>query len=149
MLTIIEKVIFLQVVDVFSEVSTEQLAFLASVAEEQSYVAGDVFYKEKDPSDALFLVLEGKVRLHRGEQEITVIGPKEAFGTWALFDEEIRVATATALENTSVLRIDREDFYDLLSDHIEIMQAVFAALVKRLRGLLKHVGGNTAEQKQE
>ncbi len=141
MLTVIEKVIFLQNIDVFSAVQTEELAYLAAITEEVSYLAGDVVYKEEDSSDALYLVLDGRIRLHREEEEITVAGPKEAFGTWALFDETPRLVTASVEENSRLLRIDREDFYDILSDHVQITQGIFKALVKRLRSLVERVTG--------
>lgn len=139
MLTVIEKVIFLQNVNVFDQVPTEQLAYLAAIADETEFGAEKDIYTEQDPSDALYLVLEGTVRLHRSGTEITTAGPKEAFGTWALFDDEPRVATATTLEDTRVLRISRDDFVDLLADHVQITQGILKALVKRLRGLVGRI----------
>ena len=136
MLTVVEKVIFLQNVDVFSEVSTEQMAYLAAIVEEISYAKDIVIYKEQDPSDAIYFVLDGKIRLHRNGVDVSIAGPQEAFGTWALFDEEPRVTTATTLEDTRLLRVDRDDFIDLLSDHVQITQGVLKALAKRLRGLI-------------
>ena len=64
---------------------------------------------------------------------------KDVFGTWALFDEETRVATATTVEETRLLKIYREDFYDLLADHIRITEGVLKNLSRRLRGLLGRV----------
>lgn len=139
MLTVIEKVIFLQNVDLFQGVPTEDLAYLAAIVEELSFLEKDVIFKEHDTADALYLVREGKVRLHRAEEEITVVGPREAFGSWALFDEEQRVATATCLEDTQLLRVVREEFYDLLADHGQITQGVFKSLVTRLRNMLERV----------
>lgn len=139
MLTVIEKVIFLQNVEVFSDVPTEDLAYLAAIAEEVEFNNGEEVFKENEPSDALYLVLEGRVRLHRDDKEITVAESKDPFGTWALFDEEPRVVTATPLQDTRLLRIDREDFFDLLADHIQITQGVFKTVVKRLRTLLEAV----------
>jgi CRP-like cAMP-binding protein len=78
----------------------------------------------------------GRVRLHRGELEITVAGPGEPFGTWALFDDEARVTSATALEPTQVLRLHKEDFINLLADNVEITQGVLKVLVARMRGLI-------------
>ncbi len=124
----------------FSEVSTEQLAYVAAIAEEVSYLTNETIYKLGQPSDALYMVLEGNIRLHRDKEEITTAGPKEAFGTWALFDEEPRVTTATAVEDSRLLRIDREEFLDLLSDHTEITQAVLKNIATRMRGLIGRVG---------
>ena len=140
MLTVVEKVIFLQNVDVFSEIATEQLSYLAAIAEEETYAKDEVIYKFEEPSDALYVVLDGRVRLHRGGDEITVASRNDSFGTWALFDEQPRVATATPIEDCRVLRIDREDFIDLLTDHAAITEGVLKTLVGRLRGLLDRVG---------
>jgi len=139
MLSVIEKVIFLQSVDVFEEVHTEELAYLATIAEEAAYIAGDVIYREEEPADALYLVLSGKVRLHRDDHEITIAGQNDAFGTWALFDEAPTVATATAIEDSRLLKINREDFYDILSDHVRITQGIFKTLAGRLRTLVYKV----------
>ena len=139
MLTIVEKVIFLQNVDIFAEVQTEQLAYLASIAEEETCLKGDIVYREEDPSDALYLILSGKVRLHRENREIAVAGSRNAFGTWALFDEEPRVVTATAVEDSRLMRIYREDFIDLLADNVQVTQGVLKAITRRLRSLMEHV----------
>lgn len=140
MFTTVEKVIFLQNVDVFTAVATEQLGYVAAIAEEVSYLEKETVYELGQPSDALYLVLEGRVRLHRGEEEITTAGPKEAFGTWALFDEEPRLTTATAAEDSRLLRIDRDEFLELLSDHTEITRAVLKNIAGRMRSLLGRVG---------
>jgi CRP-like cAMP-binding protein len=140
MFTTIERVIFLQNVDVFSHVPTEQLAYIATIAEEVTYLANDVIYETNQAADALYLVAEGRVKLHRGGEEITTAGAKEAFGTWALFDDEPHVATATAVEDSRLLKVDREEFLELLSDHTEITQAVLKNFAGRMRGLLGRVG---------
>ena len=140
-MTTIEKVIALQEVDIFSQVSTEELSYLAAIVTEHRHAAGDVIYNEKDAADSMFLVVEGQVRLHKDGLDITVAGPGEAFGTWALFDEEPRVSAATSQEEAMVLRLDKDDFIDLLADNVEITQGVLKALVTRVRGLIGRVGG--------
>jgi len=143
-LTVIDKVIFLQNVDVFSEVTTELLAFLAAIAEEIPVRENEAVYLEEEPSDAMYLVLNGRVRLHRGTTEVTTAGPQEAFGTWALFDDEPRVTAATAAEDSELLRIDKEDFIEVLADNVLVTQGVMKAIVRRLRALGRavHVGFN-------
>ena len=135
MLTVIDKVIFLQNVEVFSEVTSEQLAYLAAIADEITFGAQDNIYVEDEPSDAMYLVLKGKVRLHRGDAEVATIGPSEAFGIWALFDDEPRVMAATAADDCELLRIDKDDFIEVLADNVLVTQGVMKAIVKRLRAL--------------
>lgn len=144
MLTVIEKVIFLQNVDVFANVPTEQLAYLAAITDEREVHPGDIIYKEHEPSNALYLVIDGAVRLEREGREIMTAGARQAFGTWALFDEEPRVASAVAVESSNLLRIDRDDFVDLLADHVQITQGVLKTFAGRLRGLVERVGVDTS-----
>lgn len=140
MLTAVEKVIFLQNVDVFSEVPSQQLALLATVSEEVNVEAAEVIYEEADTSDAMYVVVDGSVRLHRGTTEVTRAGPKDAFGTWALFDDELRVTAATAVEESRLLRVDKEEFIDLLAENVEITQGILKAVVGRLRTVVSRVG---------
>jgi CRP/FNR family cyclic AMP-dependent transcriptional regulator len=149
MYTTIEKVIFLQSVDVFSRVPTGQLAALAAIAEEIRIMKNEVVYRENDAPDALYLVLEGEVKLHRDDREIAVAGAEEAFGAWALFDDEPRVVQATALTDMRLLRIDKDDFYDLLADNIEVTQSILKSMVKRLRALAESVGVEHNFKKRE
>lgn len=141
MLTVIEKVILLQAVDLFSEVPTEELAYLAAVATEVHFEANQVVYREEDGSDSMYLVLSGEVRLSRGDTEVTVAKDREAFGTWALFDDEPRLATATALQDTECLRIDRRDFFDVLADNVRVTQSILRTIARRLRALGRVVRG--------
>lgn len=134
MLTTIEKVIFLQEISIFEFTSTEDLAYIAAITDEIQVRSNSNIFKEGEISDAMYMVIEGAVRLHRGGEEVTVARSKEVFGTWSLFDDEPRIATATTLEDSLLLRIAKDDFVDLLSDHIRITQSVFKALMKNIRG---------------
>ena len=148
MLTIVEKVLFLQDVDIFENTTTEDLAHVAAITDEVNYITNKNIYLEGGVSDSMYLVIDGKVRLHHRGQQVMIAESKDVFGTWALFDDESRVATATTLEDTSLLRIDREDFYDLLADHIRITQGVLKTLSKRLRGLVSRVQSDLEHNKK-
>jgi len=139
MLTLIEKVLLLQEIDVFRNSTTEDLSHIAAITERVSVSQGDIIYKEGDVSDSLYVVVEGRVRLHRGGTDIMIAESKDVFGTWALFDDEPRVATATAMEDCALLRLNKEEFYDLLADHSQITQGVLKTLSMRLRRLLQNV----------
>jgi len=138
-LTTVEKVLFLQDVDIFEYTSTEDLALIAAITEEIELKPDEIIFKEGEIPDAMYVVSEGKVNLSRAGQEVMVAKQKEAFGTWALFDDEPRVATATTLEDTRLLQIDKEDFIDLLADHVAITQSILKTMVKRLRNLMTRI----------
>ena len=124
-MNIVEKVIALEGVDLLSGLQPDQLARIASIATEVRHAPGKVVLDPLKPLDALFVVLDGGVSLAR-----------DGVGAWALFDSEPMPVTATTIEDTRLLRISRDDFYELLSDNVEITTAVFATLVKRFRKLV-------------
>ena len=135
-LTTLDKAIRLQKVELFGDMDTDVLALAASIATQVRLDSGATLFKENGPSDALYVVLAGRIRLTRAGREIFASGPGETLGNWALFDDQPAVATATCAEETWVLKIEREDFFDLLADHSEMTQKMFKALVKRVRSLL-------------
>ena len=60
-----------------------------------------------------------------------------AFGTWSLFDDEPAVVTARTETEVFALRIGRDEFLDLLPDHVDITKGVLRSLSRRIRSLLK------------
>ncbi len=139
MLTTVEKVLFLQDIDIFEFTSTEDLAHIAAITEEIGFKAEEVISKEGDIPDSMYIVIEGAVKLTRGGEEVMTAREKDVFGTWALFDDEPLVVTATTLTATRILRIDKEDFIDLLADYVAITQSILKTMAKRLRRLMTRI----------
>ncbi len=134
-LTQVEKALKLRAVDVLKQAASEDLAYVAQIASEMHFEAGEVVYREDDVPDALYVVIQGEVELTQGDVDIGIAEAGEAFGSWALVDGSPRVASATAASASRVLKVDREDFTDLLADRPDIVQAVFKAMVGRIRNL--------------
>jgi CRP-like cAMP-binding protein len=139
MLTVVEKVIFLQEVDIFKNSTTEDLALIAAITQEIELTKDSVIYKEGEIADSMFLVIEGSVLLNREGKELLVSKQKDAIGAWSLLDDEPRVVTAIALEDCRLLKIDKDDFIDLLADNVQITQGILKTIVKRLRNLLTRI----------
>lgn len=143
MLSTIERVLALQKNEIFAEMSTDGLAHLASIAEEVEFPDKEWLFQEGAIPDACFLILAGGVTLARGGRVELTVGPGEDIGVWALFDGDPHVFAAQSVDNTHVLRISQDDFYDLLADHTDIIQTLFRTLVRRIRRVLsdKAAGG--------
>lgn len=136
-LNIVEKVIALEAVELLSSLSPEQLARIGAIAHEVRFPPDRVIFEPSKPVDALYVVVDGAVELSRDGEPLTTARANEVLGAWALFDESDPMpVTARTLEDTRLLRIARDDFYDLLSDNSEITAAMFSTLVKRFRKLV-------------
>jgi CRP-like cAMP-binding protein len=136
-LNIVEKVIALEGVDLLKNLKPDQLARIASIAKEVSFPSGSVILDPNKTLDALYVILDGTVDITTRDGGATRAAQNDVLGTWALFDPEPLNVTATAAENTKLLRIGRDDFYDLLSDNMEITATIFSMLVKRFRQLVQ------------
>lgn len=136
-LNIIEKVIALEAVDLLKNLSAEQLSRIASIAKEMRYPPGKFILGPDNAVLALYVILEGSVSIARDGVELHLARENEVLGAWALFDTEPMSVTAKTIEDTRVLSIGRDDFYDLLSDNSEITASIFSMLVKRFRQLVE------------
>ena len=135
-LNIVEQVIALEGVGLFGSLAPEQVARIATIAREVKFAPGAVILDASKPIDALYVIVEGSVELSHEGEPLTTARQDEVLGAWALFgDNDPMRVTARASEDTRLLCIGREDFFELLADHSEITSKIFATLVKRFRGL--------------
>ena len=139
MRTIIEKVLFLKSVALFSHIPGGSLAKVAEIAREADFAAGDVIIRQGETGDSLYIILEGRVRVTAGGREVARLCEKECFGEMALLDSEPISATVTAETDVSLLTIGQEDFYELSAERAEISQGIITLLSRRLRNADKHI----------
>lgn len=132
-LNLVEKVIALEGVDLLKNLEPEQLARIASIAREVKFAPGKTILAGSGAADSLYVILDGNVELAQNGSVLHTAVQGEVLGAWALFDTEPMPVSATASDDVHLLKITRDDFYDLLSDNMEITQSVFSTLVRRFR----------------
>jgi CRP-like cAMP-binding protein len=137
-LGLVERVAALHRVDLFARVPGRVLAAVAAVTTEVRFSAGDVLIEEGAVEAHLFAIVEGSVRVHRGDQTILELGPGRTVGELAALVPQPRTASATALEPTLVLRLDKAILDELLADWPELAHGVIDALVARLAAVADH-----------
>ncbi len=107
---------------------------------EAVYQEGERVYLPGDPSDTLYLIIEGRVRLsclnHDGRSlTLTVLGAGELFGELALAGQKRREVMAEVLERASLWAIDKRQFLRLLQEKAELSLQIIQLVVHRLRQL--------------
>ena len=136
MYSTLEKTIFMKGVDLFRDISGEEVSHVAQIAEEREFGKEQVIFEEGDAGDSMFIIVDGAVRIHKGEKEIAVLSKGKFIGEMALLDQEPRSASITTTEETMLLEINGEDFYDLMASRMEIMQGIVKVLTQRLRNAI-------------
>jgi len=138
MISTVEKVLFLKSIDLFSQIPGEELSQIALITDEVFFDAGDEIFREGDPGQTLFFIIEGKVRIHSDGvgEDLAVLTERAVFGEMALLDSEPRSASATATTDVTCLKIERDDFTEIIAEKGEIAQGVIKVLTRRLRNTL-------------
>ena len=133
MYTTLDKTIILKGINLFSGLTVEEVFQIAQIAIEERYLAEEVIFHEGDVGDSMFIIINGSVSIYNQKKEITTLETGECFGEMALLDHEPRSSSIRAITDTAVLKIDEENFYELVAGNIEIIQGIVKILSKRLR----------------
>lgn len=122
--------------------SETQLEQLANVSRFVSFSAGEVIFREGDPTDHVLLVATGSVALELcapaiGCHRILTAGAGELLGWSAVLEQASLTASARTLEPVTAVRIPSVDLLALCRDDcqlgFEIMRRTALTLAKRLR----------------
>ena len=132
-MTIVERVVALQRVDLFADVPGRTLAALAQRVSEVEVGAGTQVITEGAVEEHLYVIVRGGVRVHHGERVVTVLRAGATVGELAALVPERRTASVTTVEPTHMLRIDRPLLEELLADRPALAQGIIAALVAMVR----------------
>lgn len=117
----IEKVEFLKGVEIFSDLPEATLIGLVPAIEEVELEADTTFIREGDTSDEVYFIVEGRVRVERGEEVTAHLGPREFVGEMASLKSLPRSGSITTVVRTRMLRVPGETFLELVSDHLELI----------------------------
>ncbi len=128
----IETVLFLQSVDFFSACTAEQILRISAIVHQRRLETGEKVYSPGEEAGELYCVVEGAVSTIDGGRSRRA-GPGETFGVSEILSGRLRSRAAVAEEDSLVLEITAEDFFDLLSHNIEIVKALFRSILEQRR----------------
>ena len=93
-------------------------------------------FSQGDPADAVFFILEGKVKITvvsfaGKEATLSVVGPGGFIGEGCLNGQLVRLSTATALEASTLARVEKLAMAQSLHEHPQLAEAFIAHLLGR------------------
>ncbi len=129
---------FLRNVPIFADLEEKELDKIAKLGTRQKYKRGNVVVLEKESGASLFVIVSGKVKVVRTDEEgreviLSLFGPGEFFGEMALLDGMARSASVVALSKAELFMIHRRDFLESLHEFPSIAIALLAEMAMRLR----------------
>jgi len=121
-LSTIERVLFLKSIHLFGQAAIEDLGRIAALTSEIRFDAGETIFREGE-----------RVDVDRNGVRIREVGEREVFAIIAALDQGPAVHTVTALDPVRALKLDAQEFHDMLSVNYELVRAVFRALCRIVR----------------
>jgi len=131
--------------DLFAEqkLSSLEINFLTSLSRERKLKSGQVLFREGDPGDAMYVVLEGRILISKfipgaGEEALAILERGDYFGEMALIESAPRSAEAKAHEGGAVVLAIPQDVVSGILDmrkvsSLRLLKILCGLVAKRLR----------------
>lgn len=124
----------------FSGITPDELTIIERAGHLSTAEAGTFLFLQDDPADRLYVILAGKVKIHKTspdgkEQILMMAGPGDSFGEAALFAGRHYPASAEVTESCELISFSHAKFMRLIHDH----PAIAVNMIARLSMLLHHL----------
>ena len=131
----------LKQVPIFSDLSDQELTFLAARVGQRKFGEGELIFSEGEPCSGMFVVESGNVRIFKSsaggrEQVLSIDGPGGSVAELPVFDGGNYPASAQAITATALLFVSKQDFHTLCLQHPEVALKVLRVVGGRLRRLV-------------
>ena len=141
-----EAIRVLRSTNLFRTLDEESLRKVVRACRQRTYRRGQYLWYQDDPGDRLVIVCQGLVKIvlasERGDEVVLVtMGRNEVIGELAVLDGAPRSASVVAVEDTTVLGLDRSVALDLIARQ----PAVLDAVLRSLGGLVRRLTEQTAD----
>ncbi len=123
----------LRQIDLFARFSDAQLQALAAGVEEHRYPAGHILCREGEPGTAMYILLQGCLRIFKGRRTIVTLTPVDYVGEMALIETQPRSAGVEVVEESTVLVLPAEVFHRHLADEPSCLVGLVRTLSARIR----------------
>ena len=127
----------LQETHLFRSTDPSDLECVVEIVEEVSAPPGQHIFFHGDIATEFFVVADGKVRIYipgrGGELDLGIVEDGQMFGEGGLFDGGPRVASAIALEPSTILRIPRDEWLLVIDEIPEFTRRMLFAIGASVR----------------
>jgi CRP/FNR family transcriptional regulator, anaerobic regulatory protein len=142
-------------VPIFSNLTMEEMVEISMTTTQREYKKGESIYLEGEPSENLFVIHKGKVKISKlseegKEQIIRILHEGDFMGELSLFTQSPFMNNAEALETTSVCIVNGKELSRLIEKNPSISLKIMKELSSRLENterLIESIGLGNVEQR--
>ena len=120
----------LQSIQIFEGLSDQVVLNLVSFCKETKVKKGEFLFKEGQTSDAVYILLEGKLKVSQGGSDIGFVSPREIVGEMGVFSGMSRSADVVACEDGQVLKLPQDDLKKFIQQDKDAGLVIYANVIK-------------------
>jgi len=128
----------------FSELNIEQIEKILSFSKTVQLLKGNILFYEGENSDGLYILIEGRVKIYKSGEKgkeflIHRFNPISSIAEMPFFEEQNFPATAVAEDNSTVIKIEGEEFRAFLLQNPSILFKFITSLTKKIKILEQRI----------
>ena len=128
-----DKVAVLRSAELFGGMPEEGLNEVAQMAQEVTYQTGEMFIRQGERGDCLYLIVDGEAQVTLEDAgEIGRRGANSVIGELAILWKQPRGASCVAATPLTLLRVSYVDFWQLMETHPRLVRSAIDVLMRRL-----------------
>jgi CRP/FNR family cyclic AMP-dependent transcriptional regulator len=132
----LEKLLLLKSVTLFKQTHDDLLLqIVESAVKEKTVIAGELLFQKGDAGLDMYVIVNGRVKIHNGDLFIKEIGDREIFGELAALSFGTRVASVSAITDCLLLKISSPDLYEVMNLDIGLAKGIIKALCERTQSI--------------
>ena len=135
----LKKVDFLGELVLFRQLTTLELLRVLRVVYEQSYADGDTIVSQGQRSDAIYLIVEGSVRVERGGKTLTTLKTGDHFGELSMFDHTTSTVDVISQGQTLVFAVPHQHFKSMIGEDHALGNKLLWNITYQLANHLTHM----------
>ena len=143
------KIDVLKQMPMFRHLTYKEIIRVLNVTEVKEYGPGQPLITEGTTGEEMFILLKGKVKVHKNNAFITHLMPGSHIGEMALVDRSPRSTSVTAEEKSRLLILRRREFYEIVrkdpSLSVKLLWSFVQVLADRLRKTTAELSGARLE----
>ncbi len=128
-----DKIEVLRRVEIFKDFTDYVLKSIADVLDEIEVKKGDDIITKGEQGKCMYILFQGKAKIHDDEVRIADVEPVSIIGEMALLTSEPRNATITATETSRLLVLNQNAFKLISEDNIDFYKSIVKILIKKLQ----------------
>jgi CRP/FNR family cyclic AMP-dependent transcriptional regulator len=152
-MSLTEDVEVLRNIPLFAKVTPAKLKLLEFTSERLEYPTGEVLFRQGDPGDAAYVILEGEAEIvvdtDHGPVKVATLGKNDIVGEIAILCGVPRTATVVAHGDLEILRVSKEGFFHLVTQFPQVGVEVMSALAAKLDRTTQALTAARAKQRRK